>query len=248
LGKRLFVTYFITILAIAVAWEALSLVMGSMLLPGPWAVFQRLPTEVSQPVFWEHAAASAWRISAGLALAFIIAVPLGLLLGGNRRMDRIFEPLIYLSYPIPKIVILPIILLIFGLGDGGKIALITLIIVFQLLIPTRDAARTVDSAVIHSFRSLGGNRRQYYRHVVWPVAMPAVFSALRIGTGTAVAVLFFVESISTHRGLGLYLIDNWGRADYPAMFVGIIALSAIGIILYETFDFLEKKLCRWRNA
>lgn len=248
MGKRPFIAYSITILAIAAVWQILSLFIGEMLLPGPWAVLQRLPTETLQPLFWEHTAASAWRISAGLVLAFVIAVPLGLLLGGNHRLDRIFEPLIYLSYPIPKIVILPIILLIFGLGDAGKIALITLIIFFQLLIPTRDAARTVENAFIHSFRSLGGNRRQYYRHVVWPIAMPAVFSALRIGTGTAVAVLFFVESISTRRGLGLYLIDNWGRADYPAMFVGIIALSAIGILLYEAFDFLEKRLCRWRNA
>jgi NitT/TauT family transport system permease protein len=79
------------------------------------------------------------------------------------------------------------------------------------------------------------------------VALPGIFTSLRISTGTAVAVLFFVESISTSRGLGLYLIDAWGRADYATMFVGIIALSAIGIVLYEAFDVLERRLCAWKN-
>lgn len=246
MDQRPLITYGLTILAAVVAWQAASLLLGSMLLPGPWIVLKKLLVEIHQGSFWEHVAASAWRICAGLALAFAVAVPLGLFLGANPRADRLFEPLIYLSYPVPKIVILPVILLVFGLGDTGKIVLITLIIAFQLLIPTRDAARAVDSGIVYSFQSLGGSRWQYYRHVVWPAALPSIFTALRIGTGTAVAVLFFVESISTRRGLGLYLIDSWGRADYPAMFVGIIALSAIGIILYETFDFLERKLCQWR--
>lgn len=245
--KRL-LTYGATLLAIGILWQAASWMLGSLLLPGPGEVGRKLVVEAGRPIFWEHTFASTWRISAALFLSFITAVPLGLVMGANPRVDRLLEPLIYLSYPIPKIVLLPIILLLFGLGDTSKIILITLIIAFQLLITARDTVRQIDLGVIYSFRSLGGTTWQYYRHVVWPVALPGIFTALRIGTGTAVAVLFFVESISTHRGLGLYLIDSWGRADYAAMFVGIIALSALGIVLYETFDVLEKRVCRWRNA
>jgi NitT/TauT family transport system permease protein len=149
---------------------------------------------------------------------------------------------------IPKIVLMPIIFVLFGLGDTGKIVLITMIIFFQLLITTRDSAKKISMEVIYSLKSLGGNRWHFYRHVVWPVSLPGIFTSLRIGTGTAVAVLFFVESIATRKGLGFYIIDAWGRADYPTMFVGIIALSSIGIILYETFDLLERKLCKWKNA
>ena len=83
---------------------------------------------------------------------------------------------------------------------------------------------------------------------VWPVSLPGIFTSLRIVTGTAVAVLFFVESIGTNRGLGFYIIDSWGRADYAAMFVGIIALSVIGIVLYEAFDLLERRLCKWKSV
>ncbi len=246
--RQLLVTYLVTILIIYALWYILSLLLGSNLLPDPFLVLRQGISELDESLFWNHVVASFLRILAGLFFGFILAVPLGLFLGSNERLDRLFAPLIYLGYPIPKIVLMPIIFVLFGLGDTGKIVLITMIIFFQLLITTRDSAKKISMEVIYSLKSLGGNRWHFYRHVVWPVSLPGIFTSLRIGTGTAVAVLFFVESIATRKGLGFYIIDAWGRADYPTMFVGIIALSSIGIILYETFDLLERKLCKWKNA
>lgn len=239
--------YMGTLLVLIGLWYVASLILGNNLLPGPLQTFIRLGQEIGQASFWRHIQSSAYRIFAGLTGAFLTAVPLGLLLGSSPRLDRLFTPLIYLSYPIPKIVFLPIILLLFGLGDAGKIILITLIIFFQLLITTRDSARQVGKEMIYSFKSLGGNRRHFFRHVVWPVSIPGIFTSLRIGIGISVAVLFFVESIGTRLGMGFYIIDAWGRADYPAMFVGMIGLSGIGIVLYEAFDLLEKRVCRWKR-
>ncbi len=241
------IAYALTVLLIFACWYGLSRVVGSTLLPDPLEVFLRGVHEIGVYAFWRHVWASALRMIAGLLIAFVSAVPLGLFLGSNARLDRLFSPLIYLGYPVPKIVLLPIIFVLFGLGDSGKIVLITLIVFFQLLITTRDAARTIDREVVYSLKSLGGGRFDFYRHVVWPVSLPGIFTSLRIVTGTAVAVLFFVESIGTNKGLGFYIIDSWGRADYATMFVGIIALSVIGIILYETFDLLERRLCKWKN-
>ena len=246
--KRQPVTYAVTIILIYAAWYVVSLLLGSNILPDPFLVLRQGIREIGEPIFWGHVQASAFRILAGLFFGFVFAVPLGLSLGSNEHLDRLFAPLIYLGYPVPKIVLMPIIFVLFGLGDTGKIVLITLIIFFQLLITTRDSAKKISAEVIYSLKSLGGNRWHFYRHVVWPVSLPGIFTSLRIGTGTAVAVLFFVESIATRRGLGFYIIDAWGRADYPTMFVGIIALSCIGIILYETFDLLERRLCKWKET
>lgn len=246
--RQLLVTYLVTILLIYALWYLLSLLLGSNLLPDPFLVLRQGLREIERAVFWNHVAASLYRIIAGLFFGFILAVPLGLFLGSNERFDRLFAPLIYLGYPIPKIVLMPIVFVLFGLGDLGKVVLIAMIIFFQLLITTRDSARKIGVEVIYSLKSLGGTRWHFYRHVVWPVSLPGIFTSLRIGTGTAVAVLFFVESIATRRGLGFYIIDAWGRADYPTMFVGIISLSCIGIVLYEIFDILERRLCRWKNA
>jgi NitT/TauT family transport system permease protein len=230
-----------------VLWYILSHLLTSTLLPDPLAVFVQGAREILTHTLWQHVEASVFRILSGLLIAFVFAVPLGLFLGSNARFDRLFSPLIYLGYPIPKIVLLPIVFVLCGIGETSKVALIFIIIFFQLLITTRDAARTIDTEVRYSLKSLGGGRLDFYRHVVWPVSLPNIFTSLRIVTGTAVAVLFFVESIGTNRGLGFYIIDSWGRADYATMFVGIIALSVIGIVLYETFDLLERKLCKWKN-
>ncbi|MDD2390664.1 MAG: ABC transporter permease [Desulfobacterales bacterium] len=241
------IRYLITIAVLLTLWSAASVLVGNTLLPGPIPTTIRLGQEIRQPVFWSHIHASFYRVMGGLACGFITAVPLGLMMGSSRTLDRWFSPLIYLTYPIPKIVFLPVFLLLFGLGDMSKILLIALIIFFQLLITTRDSARQIETEMIYSFQSLGGNRWHYFRHVVWPVSLPGIFTSLRVGTGIAVAVLFFVESIGTRRGLGFFIIDSWGIADYPAMFVGIISLSAIGIVLYEAFDLLEKRVCRWKQ-
>ncbi len=245
--KRQISIYIITILLIYAVWYLLSLILGSNILPDPFLVFQRGFKEIVKASFWVHVEASLLRMLAGLFFAFILAVPAGLVLGSNPNLDRLFAPLIYLGYPIPKIVLMPIVFVLFGIGDTGKIVLLTMIIFFQLLITTRDSARKISNEIVYSLNSLGATRFDFYIHVVWPVSLPGIITSLRIGTGTAVAVLFFVESIATNKGLGFYIIDSWGRADYATMFVGIISLSIIGIILYEFFDLLERKLCKWKN-
>jgi NitT/TauT family transport system permease protein len=247
MSKRQALTYVVTILLIFALWYILARLVGETVLPDPFAVFARGLSEMITRPFWQHVVSSASRILAGLVIAFVTAVPLGLFLGSNPRFDRLFSPLIYLGYPVPKVVLLPIVFVLFGLGETSKIVLLALIVFFQLLITTRDAARSLETEVIYSLKSLGGTRFDFYRHVVWPVSLPGIFTSLRIVTGTAVAVLFFVESIGTNKGLGFYIIDSWGRADYATMFVGIIALSIIGIVLYEVFDILERRLCKWKN-
>lgn len=238
--------YLVNFAVLLAVWQIGSILLGSTLLPGPWTVLLALIKQLVDFSFWDHIFTSFFRILAGVFFALITAVPCGLLLGSNERLDRWTAPLIYMSYPVPKIIFLPIILLLFGLGDGSKIMMIALIIFFQLLITTRDSARQIDHQIRYSFQSLGGTGLQYFRHVVWPACLPGIFTALRIGVGTAVAGLFFVESISARSGVGIYIIDAWGRADYVDMFVGMVVLSMIGIILYEIFDKLEKYTCRWQ--
>jgi NitT/TauT family transport system permease protein len=247
--RRRVLAYLVAALVIGLLWEALSRIAGSGILPAPLPVLHRLfLVELGNPVFLGHASSSAWRIGAGIAAAFLVAVPLGLLAGSSRRAGRVADPFIAITYPVPKIVFLPLVLVLFGLGDLAKIVLIALVVFFQLLITTRDAARQVPPEMLWSLRSLGGNRWDLLRHVIWPSCLPGIITSLRITTGTAVAVLFFVESIGTRRGLGLYILDTWGRTDYEGMFAGIGALSLLGIALYEFFDILERGLGRWKGG
>jgi ABC-type nitrate/sulfonate/bicarbonate transport system permease component len=146
------------------------------------------------------------------------------------------------------VVFLPVLLVLLGLGDASKIVLITLIVFFQLLVTARDAARAIPTASVLSVRSLGAGRLDVFRHVVVPAALPDIFTALRIGTGTAVAVLFFSESIGGRSGLGYYIVDAWGRLAYDSMFAGIIGMALLGVALYELLELAEGRLCRWTRV
>ena len=243
-----YISYIVTSVTVVLVWYAISLQIGALLLPDPVSVLSLLLTEAGSARYWAHVGASSWRIFAGMGLAFIIAVPFGLVVGSNPKINKIVSPFISMSYPVPKIVLLPIILLLFGIGDVSKIILIMLIIFFQVFITSRDAARNINKEMILSFRSLGGNQLQYYRHIVLPASLPGIFTSMRLAAGTAVAVLFFVESISATHGLGLYIIDAWGRADYTSMYVGIVSMSILGILLYEFFEILERKTCKWKHT
>lgn len=234
-------------LVLLLGWQVLSVVVDSPALPVPLAAIAEFG-RTFVPDLLPHLATSAWRALAALLLGTVLAVPLGLFIGRSPRVDSVAAPLIFLTYPVPKVVFLPVLLVLFGLGDLSKITLITLIVFFQILVTARDAARAIPAASVLSVRSLGAGRMQVFRHVVLPAALPEVFTALRIGTGTAVAVLFLAESIAGSRGLGYYIVDSWGRIDYNAMFAGILAMALLGVVLYEALDWLESRVCRWTRV
>jgi NitT/TauT family transport system permease protein len=160
----------------------------------------------------------------------------------------VFSKIIYLLYPIPHVVLLPLVILLFGIGDLSKIVLIGLIVFFQILVTTRDAARAIHPNYLLTMRTLGASRAQIYRHVIWPATLPRILTALRISIGTAVAILFFVESFATTRGLGFVIMDAWGQADYERLYAGIVAMAALGLCLYLLLDLVEERVCRWTRT
>ncbi len=239
--------YLPAILALLALWQIGASISGPNIVATPVMTIEKLFHEAQTIKFWKHVEASSFRIVCALVISFVTAIPLGLYLGSSRRADRIARPLIYLTYPVPKIVFLPLALLLFGIGDLSKIMLLSLILFFQLLITARDSARSVSRSAKYSLKSLGANRWDLFIHVIWPSTLPSVFTALRIATGTVVAVLFFVESIGARYGIGFYILDAWGRADIPQIYAGIIIMALMGVILYETFDILERVYCRWNQ-
>lgn len=234
-----------TVVLIAVWWLA-ALAVRSPALPGPGetavAFVQLFATEL-----WPNSLISGARVVAALAVA-MLAAPLGLVVGRSPRLDAVVAPIVYLTYPIPKIVFLPVLLVLLGIGDLSKVTLIALVLFFQILVTARDAARSVPADSVLSVRSLGASRWDVYRHVIVPASTPEIFTALRISTGTAIAVLFFAETVAGTSGIGWYILDAWSRLDYPAMYAGIVAMGLLGVALYEVIEALEHRLTRWRRA
>ncbi len=235
-------------LAILVVWEIAALILHREILPAPTVVLGALVTQLPRSL-GAHFAVSAWRVIASIALAILLATPAGLALAQYPRANRFFAPVIYLTYPIPKIVFLPIVILFLGIGDASKIFVIFLILFFQILVIVRDQALAIRAELIYSVRSLGAGRRALLRFVYLPATLPAVLTSIRLSIGTAVAVLFFAETFATTSGLGYYVVaDTFQRIAFPEMYAGIVAMSVLGLLLYFVVDFLERKLCPYLFA
>lgn len=237
--------YVMVVVVLTLLWKVAAIALGGVILPHPEEALRVFFFAMTTKLFWEHFLVSAYRAMSAMALAWGIAFPLGLIMGSVKRVDNLLAPFVFLTYPVPKIVLLPIFLLLLGLGDGSKIAMIALILGYQILVTTRDGVKSVHPKYYDSVLSLGGSRLDVLREVLLPAALPHGFTALRLGTGVSVAVLFFVESFATNRGLGYMIMDAWGAMDYLTMFTGILGMSLMGAILYEMANLLERRVCRW---
>ena len=228
-------------------WQVLAWIIRRPIMPSPVVVLPLFFTSI----FGElglHLLASTGRVLAAIGFSVITAVPIGLGLGQVPKLDRIFAPLIAIVYPIPKIVFLPVIYVLMGITDLSKIFLIALIIFFQILVVVRDEAANLHPELILSVRSLGAGRRALFRYVYFPASLPAVLTALRVSTATAIAVLFIAEQSLTTYGLGYFIVvETYQVLRYPQMYTGILAMSLLGLSLYFVFNNLELRIYRYRE-
>ena len=141
----------ITVLAMLVIWQAAALALRQPILPTPVAVAGALWRELASGQLGEHFLSSLWRVLASTFLAIVTAAPLGMILGQSQRINSLLSPAIYLVNPIPKVVLVPIVLLFFGIGDLPKIVIIYLILFFQILVLVRDQAATLRPDFVLSF-------------------------------------------------------------------------------------------------
>ncbi len=222
------------------AWWLLALAVASPALPGPVQTASELMANAD--TLAPQSAISLERLLVGLAIGAVLGAPLGLFSGMIGQVDRFIAPVAYILYPVPKIVFLPVLFVFFGLGGQAKVALIAIAVFFQMVVTMRDAARAVPKGLTEAMLSLGGDRRTVFFHVIVPATLPSLFSALRVSTGTAVAILFIAESMAGSTGLGYYIMHSWSMLEYARMFSGIVAMAVMGVVLYEVFDLAERKL------
>lgn len=211
--------YALAAAALCFVWQAGALALGPDILPSPGETFALFLRALGTTAFWTDMGMSTWRLALGLGLAVCVAFPAGLIMGHCRRADAVAAPLVFLTYPLPKIVLLPVFFTFLGLGDAPRVLLIALTTGYQILVIVRGTAMGLDPSCRKVFRSLAGTEggvgrgmlMQALRHVYVPAALPGLFTSLKVAGGTAVAVLFLAESFATRSGLGFRIMDAWGR-------------------------------------
>jgi ABC-type nitrate/sulfonate/bicarbonate transport system permease component len=194
-----------------------------------------------------HMGYSLARAGTGFALAAVVGVVLGVLMGRSKAIESFFDPLISVIFPTPKLALFPLMMVFLGIGDASKIALIFLGCFFPIVINTYTGVRSVDKYFIWNARTKGASRFQVLRTVVFPGALPTIFAGLRVATSMAFLMIVASELIASNEGLG-YLILYAQRSFNPElMFSGIILVSAMGFIADRLLLALGRWLFSWQE-
>ena len=239
---KLFVQGFVTI---NILWYILAVLANTRVFPNPVEVYLNFG-KLYDTRLHLHVLVSFYRVLCGVGISLVLGVITGLLMAYSRLWNKLLNPLVYFTYPIPKTALLPAAMLLFGLGDVSKIVIIVLILVFQVIIAVRDAVLNIPQETYHPIRSLGASKLQIFRYITMPSILPAMLTNLRLSIGTALSILFFAEGYGTQYGIGYYILDAWTRIDYKGMYAGIIVISLFGFVLFVLTDFLEETVCKWK--
>ncbi len=233
-------------IAINILWFIASILLNTRALPNPIIVYKSFNIVIHKGIL-SHVAISLYRIFAGVGISLLIGIPIGYFMAKSKVVANILHPIIYFSYSIPKTALLPIAMLLLGLGDTSKVLIMFLTMVFQVIITTRDAIFYIPESIYHVGKSTGKSEWFLLRYVTFPAILPEIFTGIRINLGTALAILLIVEAYGTRLGIGYYILDSWSRMNYNEMYAGIIVISLLGAILFLCMDILIEKICKWKK-
>ena len=222
-----------------------------LFLPSPLAVWDKfviaLTEGVSNSTLAQHTLASLGRVLGAFALALVTAVPIGILMGVNRVMRGLFDPIIEFYRPLPPLAYLPLIIIWLGIGEFPKVFLIFLAIFAPMAIAARAGVRSVSIEQTHAAYAMGASRRQVISHVILKAALPEIFTGMRIGIGVGWTTLVAAEMVAAHRGLGFMVLN---AAEFLASDTVIMGIIVIGVFAFA-FDLLirhlEKMLIPWKG-
>ena len=232
-------------LVIFILWSFIYLISKWSFIPSPIKTLFYIFTH--SQILISHLSVSLLRVFSSILLAIVLGGLTGIIIAHNKKADQWITPIVYALYPVPKIAFLPLIMLLFGLGNTSKVILIYLILFFQITLSVRDSIFHIHPSYFLSIKSLGAKKMEVYRHVILSAILPNLFTTLRISVGTAISVLFFAENYATQYGIGYFIMDQWLKMHYTGMFAGIIAIGSMGVLLFLLIDYLEQKFCPWKS-
>lgn len=212
------------------------------------------PTSIGR-VMWAMAGSgeleiNTWATLHRLFLGFIVgAVPglaLGILMGVYRPIRLAIEPLIAATYPIPKSAILPLILLIFGLGESSKIVMVAIGAFYPIAINTTTGVREISSIYFDVGKNFCAGRWDTFRTIALPGALPFIMTGAKLGAGLSLILIAIAEMMGAKKGLGYMIWSAWETFDVEQMYVGLFVIALIGFLITICFDELERRIIPWK--
>ena len=239
----------VSIGVLLLAWEAVSRSpwVSALYLPPPSAIVAAgLDMAVSGDL-WTNLMASMGRIAAGYALGSIAGVLVGLALGFSAIAEAAGNSILYSLYPVPKIALLPLIILWLGIGETSKITIITLGVFFPVAINTYAGVKNVDPLFIKVAVSFKADRLSVLRKVVLPGALPMIFAGLKLAAGTSLLLLVAAEMIAAKEGVGALILHYGDLMLTTKLMVGVVVLSLLGVLFNQVIQWIERRIIPWKR-
>lgn len=247
-GFGRFVRGFIGIVALAAIWEFAPRagVVDPHFVPPLSEVLDAWWDLVTSGELWTHLRASLVRSGAGFGLAVVLAIPLGAAVAWYSLLRDVATPVLEIFRNTAALALLPVFVLILGIGETSKIAIVLFACFFPILLNTISGVASVDPQLLRTARVLGLSPVATFRKVVFPAAVPTIFTGIRISGAAAILVLIAAEMIGATAGLGFLI--NYSQLNFliPQMYAGIITTSALGLAINYGLVALERRFSRWR--
>jgi NitT/TauT family transport system permease protein len=236
------------VLGILAVWEAVCRMelVPPLFLPAPTAIVADGWTMLTSGELHENLLASLYRIAIGYAIGSLVGIIVGLILGFSRWVDAVVTPIVYSIYPIPKIALLPLIVLWLGIGELPKVTIIALGVFFPVVINTFSGVKNVDPILIKAAVTFGSNHLSVIRKVILPGALPMIFAGLKLSAGTSLLLLVSAEMIAAQNGLGSMILHYGNLMITTKLMVGVVILSLLGLLFNRGLQWLERKLIPWK--
>lgn len=242
----------LSVVAFLALWEATVRWnhIAPIFLPAPSAIFGYLVSMVANGSVFFHLGVTLLRIVVSFLVSSALGVGIGILMGMSRTLARVADPWIAALYPLPKIALIPLLIIWLGTGEAYILMISVITAFFPILISTYAGIREVDNGLIKAAQDLGAGSRQVQMRVVLPAAIPSIFSGLHLGMGVVVILVVAAEMIggSSQSGIGYLLINAGQVMETEKVFACLILLALMGAGITRTQRWLEKKLAPWATG
>lgn len=232
--------------ALLAIWQGLSLAFGTYWIGSPWGVATRLASGVLSGELLTHASYTLLEAVAGFLIGAIPAAALPLLLRRLPIVTAILDPFMVGGYGAPKLALAPLFILWFGIGIESKIALVAITVFFIVYFSALAGVRALDAKLVQVAQVMGASERDVARHIVFPGAVPYIFTGFRIAVPYSIGGAVIAELISANRGLGYLIQLSANNFDTTGIFVALTATTLISFLGNWSVNAVERRLLRWR--
>jgi ABC-type nitrate/sulfonate/bicarbonate transport system permease component len=235
--------------AVLVLWEICSrlAIVSPRYFPAPSTIAWTLADRFVAGDLGTDLLVTLTRLGFAFALAAVPAVPLGLLMGIARPVRDFVEPYLAFIFPVPKIALLPFLLIIVGVGEPAFVLTAASSAFFQIVISTLAGVQTMDPRLLDVGRNYGARGPRLFWKVILPAALPAIFTGLRLGLGLALVTLVAVEFIAARSGLGHLVYRHWQMLSTPEMYAAFTLVGALGLALTRGLRALQARVLTWQD-